>query len=244
MAKTHILGFPRIGANRELKKSLESYWSKEISKEKLISDGNDILHSNWKTQSDCGLDFVTVGDFSYYDHILDTSLLLGVVPSRFINQLRQVNNLDTIFDMARGTTTTAALSMTKWFNTNYHYIVPEFNQDQVFKISSNKLFNEIMDAKNLGYNVKPVLIGPMTYLWLGKGNSKFDKLSLLPNLIKAYNEILVNLQGMGVKYLQIDEPILTLELPEIWQKAFQEAYSSLDFHSIQIILTTYFDDLA
>lgn len=247
MAKTHILGFPRIGANRELKKALENYWNHKITQEELLEYGRQIRQHNWQIQYNAGLDFVTVGDFSYYDHILDTSALLGVTPTRYKHNVDKLIDLDTIFSMARGKAPNredvTALAMTKWFNTNYHYMVPEFEQDQQFRLSSSKLFDEIKEAKSLGYNVKPVLTGPLTYLWLGRSNNNYDKLRLLPQLIEAYNEILHKLSELGITHLQIDEPILTLELPHEWQEAFSISYNQLKTNSIKIILTTYFDDL-
>ncbi|HLX53905.1 MAG TPA: 5-methyltetrahydropteroyltriglutamate--homocysteine S-methyltransferase, partial [Aquella sp.] len=188
MAKTHILGFPRIGANRELKKALESYWRGEIGQNVLLTVGREIRQKNWKIQADAGFDFVTVGDFSFYDHILDTSALLGVIPPRYEHNIGKEVDLDTVFTMARGQAPgkkdTTALAMTKWFNTNYHYMVPEFKKDQQFVLSSNKLFNEIKEAVDLGHKVKPVLVGPLTYLWSGKEKEAgFSKLDLLPQLI-------------------------------------------------------------
>ncbi len=246
MAKTHILGFPRIGAQRELKKALENYWKNNITQEELLNCGRQLREASWKLQADTGLNFVTVGDFSYYDHILDTSVLLGVVPTRYKhNSLEQID-IDTIFSMARGQAPgredVAALAMTKWFNTNYHYLVPEFDENQKFKLFSTKLFDEINEAQALGYTVKPVLVGPLTYLWLGRGEG-FDKLSLLPQLIDAYNEILHKLTSLNITYLQIDEPILTLELPKAWQEAFSSTYKQLKPKGIKLILTTYFGDL-
>jgi 5-methyltetrahydropteroyltriglutamate--homocysteine methyltransferase len=246
MAKTHILGYPRIGAQRELKKALELYWKGQITKDDLLNTGKQIRHANWQIQSNAGFDFITVGDFSFYDHILDTSAMLGVVPERYGHKIGQNIDLDTIFSMGRGQAPgkndTTALAMTKWFNTNYHYMVPEFSQNQDFILSSDKLFNEIIEASDLGYKVKPVLVGPLTYLWLGKANG-FNKLELLPRLIDAYNQILMEIAKLNITHLQIDEPILTLELPHEWQLAFKDAYSKLNFNSVNAILTTYFGDL-
>lgn len=246
MAKTHILGFPRIGAQRELKKALESYWKEDITKESLLNCGRQLREANWKLQADAELSFVTVGDFSYYDHILDTSALLGVVPARYKHNVLEEVSLETTFSTARGQTPgredVTALAMTKWFNTNYHYLVPEFEQNQQFKLSSNKLFDEIGEAQALGYNVKPVLVGPLTYLWLGRGDG-FDKLSLLPQITTIYTEILQKLSDLNITYLQIDEPILTLDLPKEWQEAFSLVYEQLAHSPIKLLLTTYFGEL-
>ena len=246
MAKlhTHILGFPRIGSNRELKKAVESYWRSEINQDQLKEIGKQIRENNWKTQYDSGIHFVTVGDFSWYDHILDTSALLGVIPKRFKGK-EQAINLNTIFCMARGQAPNSqdapACEMTKWFNTNYHYIVPEFIEGQEFKVSSGTFLEQIDHAISLGYQVKPVLVGPLTYLWLGKTKeSDFNKLDLLKKLIPAYNEIFKQLKSKKIEWLQLDEPILTLDLSKEWQESYLDTYNKLDFNNINILLTTYF----
>ncbi len=241
---THILGFPRIGSNRELKKAVESYWKSEITQSQLEEIGKKIREDNWKIQNDSNLHFVTTGDFSWYDHILDTSALLGVIPKRF-QEKNQTINLNTIFCMARGqapnTKDAHACEMTKWFNTNYHYIVPEFIEGQEFKISTNAFFEQIDHAISLGYRVKPVLVGPLTYLWLGKTKgTDFNKLALLKNLLPAYNEIFHQLKSKKIEWLQLDEPILTLELPNEWKEAYLDAYKKLNFNHINILLGTYF----
>jgi len=248
MTKTHILGFPRIGAHRELKKALEAYWKGGISQDELLEAGKKIRQTNWEIQANAGLDFITVGDFSFYDHILDISTSLGVVPKRYEHIKGNSVDLNTIFSMARGQAPrkedTQALAMTKWFNTNYHYMVPEFDREEQFILSNNKLLDEVKEAQELGYTVKPVLVSPLTYLWLGKENDEsFNKLELLPRLIKAYNKILHKLVELNISYLQIDEPILALELPPEWEEAFLKAYTQLNFASLKPILTTYFDDI-
>lgn len=247
MTRSHILGFPRIGANRETKKAVEAYWRGAISQVELEAIGRQIRHDNWKIQAEAGLDFVTVGDFSWYDHVLDTSALLGVIPERFGPKQANVD-LNTIFCMGRGqapnTNETSACEMTKWFNTNYHYIVPEFNVDQTFSISSHRLFDAIDEAQALGHQVKPVLVGPLTYLWLGKAKgSDFDRLQLLDRLLPAYQEIIKQLHARKITWVQIDEPILVLDLPKSWQKAFVQAYQQLDFSQVNCLLATYFDKL-
>lgn len=247
MTKSHILGFPRIGAKRELKKGVEAYWRGEISQQELEKVGQKIKEYNWKIQQDAGLDFVTVGDFSWYDHVLDTSTLLGVIPERFGTAQKNVD-INTYFCMARGQAPqikeTTACEMTKWFNTNYHYIVPEFTIGQKFELASDKLFTEIDAALKLGYRVKPVILGPLTYLWLGKAKGLgFDKLDLLHNLIPVYNEILDQLKQRKIEWVQIDEPILVLDLPKPWQNAYIKAYSALNFGNINSLLATYFGAL-
>ncbi len=247
MTQSHILGFPRIGAKRELKKAVEAYWRGEINQQELDKVGQQIKEHNWKVQHDAGLDFVTVGDFSWYDHVLDTSTLLGVVPERFGAAQKNVD-INTYFCMARGQAPqvkeTTACEMTKWFNTNYHYIVPEFTVGQKFHLASDKLFTEIDAAIKLGYRVKPVILGPLTYLWLGKTKGLgFDKLDLLPKLIPVYNEILTQLKQRKIEWVQIDEPILVLDLPKPWQNAYIKTYPALDFGNINCLLATYFGAL-
>ncbi len=235
MITTHNLGFPRIGAHREMKESVEGYWKGLIDREELEERGRRIREANLLMQS--ALDLVPVGDFSWYDHVLDMSLLLGVIPSRFKNTA----DLDTYFQMARGGKEVHPCEMTKWFDTNYHYIVPEFSEDQPFKISHSKLFNEVKEAQALGYRVKPVLLGPLSYLWLGECRENgFDKLELLDRLVNAYKEILSRLCERGVEWVQIDEPILTLDLPEEWTNAFSMVYQNIHTEKIKILLTTYF----
>lgn len=244
MMQSHILGFPRIGANREFKKGVEAYWRGDINQLELQAIGNTIKENNWKIQQDAGLDFVTVGDFSWYDHVLDMSALLGVVPERF-GAISQHVDINTYFCMARGQAPgvkeTTASEMTKWFNTNYHYIVPELTAGQKFHLASDKLFEEIDAAQKLGYRVKPVILGPLTYLWLGKTKGHdFNKLDLLSKIISVYNEILEKLKQRNIEWVQIDEPILVLDLPEQWRKAFLATYSALHFGKIQCLLATYF----
>lgn len=240
---THTLGYPRVGANRELKFALENYWAGKIPQEELENVGKNLRHLHWQKQKENGIDFVPVGDFAWYDQVLQTSLLLGNIPARHRQDLPI--NLDTLFRVARGKAPTgrptAASEMSKWFNTNYHYIVPEFTQNQTFELSWFQLFDEIQEAQALSLNVKPVLIGPLTYLWLGKTKgADFDKLSLLPQLLQAYQDILNRLQTLNLTWIQIDEPILSLDLPSAWQTAFIKSYQSLQKDHLKILLATYF----
>ncbi len=247
MIVTHNLGFPRIGPNRELKWAVEAYWRGELNQSQLLATGQQLRREQWQTQSAAGLDLIPVGDFSWYDQVLDMSLLLGVIPTRFGN-IEDHNALDTYFRMARGRAPsgadTTACEMTKWFDTNYHYLVPEFEPAQEFKLCSTKLFDEIREATALGHKIKPVLLGPLTYLWLGKGvSATFDKLNLLNKLLPVYGAILQQLKALGVEWVQIDEPILALDLPPAWQQAFEFSYSQLLVPGLKKLLTTYFDDL-
>ncbi|HHR6138870.1 TPA: 5-methyltetrahydropteroyltriglutamate--homocysteine S-methyltransferase [Providencia alcalifaciens] len=243
----HTLGFPRVGLKRELKRAQEDYWAGKIDQTALLETGYQLRVRHWEQQKNTGIDLLPVGDFAWYDQVLTTSLLLGNVPPRHQNEDGTVD-LDTLFRVARGRAPTgkpaAAGEMTKWFNTNYHYIVPEFQQGQQFKLSWNQLFDEVDEALKLGHKVKPVVIGPITYLWLGKVKGPtFDRLSLLKDLLPAYQEILSRLAEKGVEWVQIDEPALVLDLPIKWQQAYQEAYQALTGKT-NLLLTTYFDGIS
>lgn len=247
MALTHHhLGFPRIGAKRKLKFAVEDFWNGKINQDALELQGKQIRAENWQYQIDAQHDFLSVGDFSWYDHVLDTSILLGVIPERFD---AKASDLDIYFHMARGRGSSGkdirACEMTKWFDTNYHYIVPELNSQQTFKINTHKLLSEIAEAKSFGKKIKPILLGPLSYLWLGKSKqTHFDKLDLLPALQNAYLDILKQLADQGIEWVQIDEPILVLDLPKAWQQAFQETYQKLQLNNLKILLTTYFGHLS
>jgi 5-methyltetrahydropteroyltriglutamate--homocysteine methyltransferase len=247
MTTVHILGFPRIGAGRELKTAVESYWKGESPRAELVQTGRELRARHWRQQRDVGLDFVTAGDFSFYDQVLDMSATLGAVPPRFEWPGGDVD-LDTYFRMARGTApsgkATHACEMTKWFDTNYHYIVPEFQPDQGFCLASHRLFDEVAEAKALGYRVKPALVGPLTYLWLGKAKGgDFDRLDLLDRLLPVYREILARLGAMGVAWVQVDEPALVLDLPEKWRAAYTRAYEALRDTPVKLLIATYFESL-
>lgn len=261
---THILGYPRVGDKRELKFAQEQYWKGEINQDQLKQVGSELRQRHWNDQAVSGLSYVTAGDFAWYDHVLTTSLLVGHVPARHSNG--GTPDLDTLFKVARGQSAldgescgcssthsdanngAAASDMTKWFNTNYHYIVPEFSEGDSFKVSWPQLFDEVNQAIQAGHNVKPVLLGPLSYLYLGKevnseevGNG-FDRLSLLPRLLSAYQAILSKLKSLGVEWVQIDEPILSLELEDKWSNAFKLAYQVLG-GDVKLLLTTYFDSV-
>lgn len=249
MVTTHNLGFPRIGENRELKQALESYWQGKTSQADLLATGKALRARHWQLQAEAGLDYLPVGDFASYDHVLSLSVLLGVVPARFGHVAGTPVTLDTLFRMARGQAPKGAdapaCEMTKWFDTNYHYIVPEFTQNQTFTLSNNTLFEQVAEAQALGHKVKAVLVGPLTYLWLGKlTDNTDDKLALLPALIEAYQQILERLSEQGVEWVQLDEPILSLDLPAKWQGAMLSTYEILQKSPIKIMLASYFGALA
>ena len=256
MALAHNLGFPRIGADRELKKALEAYWKGDIDQAALQAVGRELRAKHWQLQKDAGIDLLPVGDFAWYDQVLTHSLTFGVIPERFASTLdaQRRPTLDTLFGMARGASqrccggehskTQYPQELTKWFDTNYHYLVPEFSADQRFDLSWNELFEETAEALALGHKVKPVLIGPLTYLWLGKAKgNEFDKLELLENLLPVYAEILSRLAEQGVEWVQIDEPILSLDLPQNWKNAFERAYHILQFSPLKKLVATYFSGL-
>ncbi|WP_024872207.1 5-methyltetrahydropteroyltriglutamate--homocysteine S-methyltransferase [Tolumonas lignilytica] len=241
---THTLGFPRIGIHRELKTALEAYWAEKITQAELINVGKALRLRHWQWQQESGIDLIPVGDFAWYDHILATSLMVGNVPARHA-ELQGEINLDTLFRIARGKAPTGqavpAAEMSKWFNTNYHYLVPEFHAGQDFHLGWTQLFDELDEALAAGYQAKPVLLGPLSYLWLGKNKgSEFNKLSLLPQLLAVYQQILHKLSERQVEWIQIDEPILALDLPVEWQQAYLSAYSQLRQGKSKLLLTTYF----
>lgn len=253
MALAHTLGFPRIGRDRELKQALEACWKGELDEAGLREVGRQLRAAHWQLQKDAGIELLPVGDFAWYDQVLNHSLMFGVVPERFRAADGRIT-LDTLFAMARGASAgccggggAQALEMTKWFDTNYHYLVPEFTADQQFRLGWEQLFEEVEEALALGHAVKPVLIGPLTYLWLGKVRGAeadgFDKLELLERLLPVYGEVLGRLAGLGVDWVQIDEPILGLDLPQAWRTAFERAYNLLQAPKPQKLLTTYFAGL-
>ena len=245
--KAHNLGFPRIGAQRELKFALERYWRGEIDRAALEEVGKTLRAENWRRQQAAGLDLIPVGDFSFYDQILDHSLRLGVVPERFGWDGGEAD-LDLYFRMARGRAPSgepaAACEMTKWFDTNYHYLVPEVSAEQSFQLADERLFREVEEARDLGIPFKPVLPGPLTWLWLAKSRDEaFERLTLLDKLLPVYARILDRLAQLGAEWVQIDEPILVLDLPTNWKQAFEAAYNRLQSAPVKLLLTTYFGAL-
>ncbi|MDX8568974.1 5-methyltetrahydropteroyltriglutamate--homocysteine S-methyltransferase [Elizabethkingia sp. HX XZB] len=250
--QTHNLGYPRIGKKRELKKACEQYWSGKIIQKELLDVSRRIINENLKLQQEAGIDLIPVNDFSFYDHVLDLTLTLGAIPQRYHDViLNKANNeLDLYFAMARGYQKDGlditAMEMTKWFDTNYHYIVPEFCKGQSFKLFSNKIINEFIGAQQIGINAKPVIIGPVSYLLLGKEKEEgFEKLDLIDNLLPVYLEILKSLQSHGAEYVQIDEPFLALDLTDKAKEVYTAVYAKIqkELPKLKIILTTYFEGL-
>jgi 5-methyltetrahydropteroyltriglutamate--homocysteine methyltransferase len=251
MTTIHNLGFPRIGAKRELKFALESYWKGESSRDALKQLGAELRKRHWDDQA--GLDLVPVGDFAFYDQMLDMSFTLGNLPERALHF--HGDALDNYFRVARGRSAQgaedhaaccggiAAGEMTKWFDTNYHYIVPEFTAATEFKLDASRLLEQLAEARANGTRAKPVIVGPVTYLALGKAKDDSDKLALLPKLLPVYGELLDTLAAQGVEWVQIDEPLLVTELDDAWQHAFNLAYHHLKACRVKILLATYFGQL-
>lgn len=250
--QTHILGYPRIGGNRELKKACEQYWTGKTELSDLLSTGKEIRHTNRRIQKEAGIDIIPCNDFSFYDHVLDMTLALGAIPQRYrkVSEKKGNTEIDLYFAMARGYQRDGlditAMEMTKWFDTNYHYIVPEFIKNQTFTLSSEKIFDEFKEARDEGIYAKPVIIGPVTYLLLGKEKEDgFDKLDLLEKLLPVYIDILSKLQNLGAQWIQLDEPFLALDLNEKSRDAYRKTYQQIrkQFPNLKLIVTTYFDGL-
>jgi len=249
---TQNLGYPRIGSHRELKKASESYWSGKSTFKNLLQVGKNIRHENWQLQKQAGIDLIPSNDFSFYDQVLDMSLTVGAIPERYHEVILNKANseLDLYFAMARGYQKNeldiTAMEMTKWFDTNYHYIVPEFYKDQTFKLFSTKIIDEFYEAKEAGIITKPVILGPVSYLLLGKEKEAgFHRIDLIRNLVPVYIDVLKRLEKLDVQWVQFDEPFLALDLTENEKKAITYAYAEIkkEFPSLKTIVATYFDGL-
>ncbi|GEQ70665.1 hypothetical protein JCM33374_g4344 [Metschnikowia sp. JCM 33374] len=258
MVQSSVLGFPRIGAQRELKKVTEAYWSKKVSRDDLLAKGKEIRAHNWKLQKDAGVDVIASNDFSFYDQVLDLSLLFNVIPDRYTKF--DLEPIDVLFAMGRGlqrkaTETEAAvdvtaLEMVKWFDSNYHYVRPTFSHSTEFKLNNAaglKPVNEFLEAKELGVDTRPVVLGPISYLYLGKSDKDsldLDPISLLDKFLPVYKSLLAELYKAGAKTVQIDEPILVLDLPESVQSLYQSTFEQLVGEGLpEITLATYFGDV-
>ncbi len=245
MVTTHNLGFPRIGASRELKRALEGYWSRALSRDDLLAQAQQLRIRHWRWQA--GLDLVPTGDFSLYDHVLDMSDALGNLPTRVQDG---DDRLGAYFRAARGRAgdegqgaCVHAAEMTKWFDTNYHYLVPEFSATTSFRADASRLRAHFLEAKEIGVSPKPVLVGPLTYLWLGKSKDGTERLSLLDSLVEQYRVLLEGLREVGATWVQIDEPLLVMDLTAEWRQAVSTAYERLQVPGIRLLLTTYFGGL-
>jgi 5-methyltetrahydropteroyltriglutamate--homocysteine methyltransferase len=248
MVVSSNLGFPRIGAKRELKKAVESFWKGKLSEAELQAEAKTLRKLHWQMQKDAGIDLIPSNDFSFYDQSLDTIALVGAVPARYEAAEGPVG-LETYFAMARGQQTggkdVTAMEMTKWLDTNYHYIVPELGAETTFRLSTNKIVDEYVEAKELGIETKPVLLGPVSFLLFSKSQDEnFNALSLLPKLLPVYAEVLTRLEAAGAQWIQIDEPALVLDQEADALDAYNTAFASLSkASSLKILLATYFDDM-
>lgn len=251
---TQNLGYPRIGNQRQLKKACEQYWAGKIDLEELNFVAHKIREENWHTQLDAGIDLIACNDFSFYDQVLDMSLLLGAIPQRYSPVLSDVkgnSEIDLYFAMARGYQKDGlditAMEMTKWLDTNYHYIVPEFTAKQQFHIFSEKVFGEYNAAKQiLGTKAKPILLGPVSYLLSGKEKEAgFERIDLIKSLVPVYIEIINRLKQQGASWIQLDEPYLALDLSKKEKEAFDYAYQAIAYRTsgVKLLIATYFEGL-
>ena len=248
MIKIASIGYPRIGPKRELKVALENFWKSDISEAELQTVAKDLRRKNWQTQKENGVDLISSNDFSFYDQVLDTICLLGAIPKRYKWDGKEVS-LKTYFAMARGSQTSEldvpALEMTKWFDTNYHYLVPELSKDQSFQLSTNKPFEEFNEAKKYGFNTKPIILGPLSFLLLAKGLDGFKTINLLDKILPVYKEIIKKLSELGAEWIQIDEPILVKDLDSQVVSQIKNTLNELkkSSGSSKILVATYFEDL-
>jgi 5-methyltetrahydropteroyltriglutamate--homocysteine methyltransferase len=244
--KSHILGYPRVGAKRELKFALESFWRKETSSEHLQNTAKTLRAEHWQKQQEAGLDFITSNDFSLYDHVLDHTVLFSAQPTRFkkVPFGEKYNSPENAyFALARGNLEQPAMEMTKWLDTNYHYIVPELNADTAFSINVHDFLSQLDEAQKRSKHVKPVLLGPVSFLYLSKARD-INKLDLLDGLAQQYVYLLQELQLRKIEWLQIDEPIFALDLVDAWLKAFERAYAWFRTSRPKLLLTTYFANVS
>ncbi|MFC1137082.1 5-methyltetrahydropteroyltriglutamate--homocysteine S-methyltransferase [Pasteurella multocida] len=245
MTTFHVAGFPRVGAKRELKFAQERYWRGEIAEQDLLEIAQKLREINWKHQAAANADFVAVADFTFYDHILDLQVATGAIPARFGFDSQNLS-LNEYFQLARGNQTQFAIEMTKWFDTNYHYLVPEFTKNTEFKANPAHYVQQIREAKALGLHFKPTIVGPLTFLWLGKEKGEaFNRFELLAKLVPVYVEILNALVAEGAEWIQIDEPALAVDLPTEWIEAYKAVYTTLkEKVKAKLLLATYFGSVA
>jgi len=249
MPRAHTLGFPPLGAERELKRATEAYWSGKLPRPALLKAGADLRAAHWRLQHAAGMELVPTNDFSFYDRVLDTCALVGAVPERY-GWSGDTVDLDTYFAMARGAQhddrDVTAMEMTKWFDANYHYIVPEFERRQRFRLASSKPVDEFREAQALGIPAKPVLVGPLTFLLLGKTRgTAFDRLALLDDLLGVYADVLRQLVAAGARWIQLDEPCLALDRTPAERDAYRHAYGVLSRAAAgaELLVATYFAGL-
>ncbi|PZQ51678.1 MAG: 5-methyltetrahydropteroyltriglutamate--homocysteine S-methyltransferase [Rhodovulum sulfidophilum] len=243
MATAANLGFPRIGAHRELKTATEAFWRGDIDAAALRATGAELRARHWRIQRDAGVAAIPSNDFSFYDQMLDMTATLGAVPERFGAVAGEVS-LTTYFAMARGANGVPAMEMTKWFDTNYHFIVPELTEDQEFRLASTKALREFEEAKTIGIATRPVIVGPVTWLALAKPRgSHFDTLDLLPKVLPVYRALLDALAAAGADWVQVDEPILATDLGADARAAFRTAYYALAEARPKLMVASYFGAL-
>lgn len=247
-ARATVYGYPRQGPDRELKKAIEGYWKGRVTADALRATAAELRRANWRRLADAGIHEVPTGDFSYYDHVLDTTVALGAIPERHRVAV-ETDALDGYFAMARGTQDVAPLEMTKWFDTNYHYLVPELGPDTVFTADSAKQVAELEEALALGLTARPVLVGPVTYLLLAKPApgvaADFEPLTLLDRLLPVYARILADLRAAGAEWVQLDEPALVQDRTPAELNAAGRAYRDLGARTDRpkLLVASYFDRL-
>ncbi|MFF5690562.1 5-methyltetrahydropteroyltriglutamate--homocysteine S-methyltransferase [Streptomyces albidoflavus] len=247
-ARSTVYGYPRQGQHRELKKAVEGYWKGRVGADALKETAAELRRANWAQLAEAGIDEVPTGDFSYYDHVLDTSVMVGAVPPRHRAAV-DADPLDGYFAMARGNQDVAPLEMTKWFDTNYHYLVPELGPDTVFTADSAKQVAELTEALALGHTARPVLVGPVTYLLLAKPApgvaEEFEPLTLLDRLLPVYAEVLGDLRAAGAEWVQLDEPALVQDRTPAELNAAARAYRDLGALTDRpkLLVASYFDRL-
>jgi len=251
MAVAHTLGSPRIGRDRELKRAQEAFRQGRLDEAGLRAVGRALRAAHWRAQSEAGIDLLPVGDFAWHDQVLTHSLTFDVIPEHIRPQGDAAPTLHTLFAMANGESVdpvgdngTPVGETAPWFDTDHVYQVPVFSADQAFQLSWTQLFEEVDEAQALGYRVKPVILGPLTYLWLGKAQDEaFDRLDLVERLLPLYDQIFHRLADQGVEWVQIDEPILALDLPQAWKNAYERVYNLLQRAPLKKLITTYFGGL-
>ncbi|KAJ7228544.1 cobalamin-independent synthase [Mycena pura] len=249
MVTSSVLGFPRIGANREVKKAVEAYWAGKISSEELTKAAADVKKASWTSLKGCGVDLIPSGEFSLYDHVLDHSASFNVVPKRYVGQ--GLSPIDVYFAMGRGRQADGvdvpASEMKKWFDSNYHFVVPEVSDETEFKLNFNKAVEEFEEAKAAGVATRPVVLGPISFLVLSKAAKGaapgFQPISVLPKLVPIYKTLLADLKAAGAEWVQIDEPVLVLDSAAALEKQFATTYAELAAIAPKIMLTTYFSRL-
>eukprot|EP00727_Mastigamoeba_balamuthi_P008066 m51a1_g3880 putative cobalamin-independent methionine synthase (765) ;mRNA; r:37116-39879 len=244
--KSSVLGFPRIGPKREVKTAIESYWARKITADQLAADVAAVRRASLQSIQSRGADFVPSGEFTLYDHVLDHSVAFNVIPKRYTGH--GLSDLDVFFAMGRGCQRDAvdvpACEMKKWFDSNYHYVVPELSEEVEFKLLANKALEAYKEGRELGIETRPVVLGPVSYLALGKSKDPaFQTLSLLPRLLPLYKQLLAELKAAGAEWVQVDEPVLVLDKAEGWEAEYTSAFTELAAVAPKIMLTTYFGRL-